>query len=81
MVGPLGPLPSELDSALQNLRTVGRTLSTAKVTTKPKDQSYGPSGSASLDFKFIFSSHLLRQLFYSVTSDKRCWTQKGTQHR
>lgn len=60
MVGPLGPLPSELDSTLQSLRTVRRTLSTVKVTTKLKDQSYGPSGSASLDFKCIFSSHLLR---------------------
>ena len=60
MVGPLGPLPPELDSTLQSLRTVERTLSSAKVITKPKAQSYDPSGSASLDFKCIFSSHLLR---------------------
>lgn len=60
MVKPLGPFPPELDSTLQSLRTVKRTLSSAKVITKPKAQSYGPSGSASLDFKCIFSSHLFR---------------------
>lgn len=42
MVGPLGHLPPELDSTLQSLRTVGRTLSSAKVITKPKLRVMAP---------------------------------------